>query len=251
MLKNVVYTLVIITCLCSQAWSQPQSDLREEENIYEQIYNAPLKLIDGKSTTVLQLAEKKPLILALIFTRCSGICSPYLLQLKENIKSQSADATKPFNVLVLSFDSEDSVADMVNLAKRFELLDDNNWHFAITDSITGLIKSVGFHPVWNDNIKQFDHDALLVGINTQGFIIKKLLGMRGESDVALLIESINNEFIPTYRLPGKSSLFSCFNYDPKTGKNTPGLGLLFIALPALIAMLLLFGIRFVVRSKSS
>jgi len=74
-----------------------------------------------------------------------------------------------------------------------------------------------------------------------------LLGIRTVDDLQLMIRSIHNVFIPSYRLPTKSNIFSCFNYDPKTQTNRPGLGLLFVALPAIITFLIV--IIIVIKSK--
>jgi hypothetical protein len=137
------------------------------------------------------------------------------------------------------------------LAKRLGLENDKQWTFAVTDNIDNLNKSIGFDPVWDSTQKQYDHDALLVGINKEGYITKKLIGLRDEHELELLFNSMNNDFAPTYRLPYKNQLFSCFNYNPKTGKNTPGLGLLFIALPAIITLFMLFSISYIVRSNKT
>ncbi len=243
MFKYAFYTLTLfLSCNLNLTLGQSQQDFREEENIYNQIYNAQLKLTDGKIATIHGLAEREPLIIAFVFTRCSGICSPYLLQLKENFIALSRENSKPYNVLVLSFDPDDSLSDISYIAQQFNLLSDKRWLFGVTNNITALNTSVGFHPVWNPAIKQFDHDAPLVGVNSQGYICKKLFGIRSEKDISLLISSINNEYTPTYQLPSKNSLFSCFKYDPLTGKNNPGFGLLFIALPAILTIAILVGI---------
>ena len=222
------------------------SDLREEQDIYGKIFNAPL-LISGnsKATSVSSLYGQKPLIVALVFTRCYGICNPFLLQLKENIGQIPSNSG--FNILIVSFDPRDDLNDMANLAKQYRLENNNQWNFAVTDSINALIKSISFNPKWDSITKQFDHDALLVGINTNGLITKKLLGIRTANDIKMLISSIHNVFTPSYRLPTKSNIFSCFNYDPKTQTNRPGLGLLFVALPAIITFLIV--IIIVVKSK--
>ncbi|MFA5297453.1 MAG: hypothetical protein WC389_04515, partial [Lutibacter sp.] len=136
------------------------------------------------------------------------------------------------------------------MAKRFGLEDNKQWLFGVTNKIEELNQSIGFSPVLDSISGQYDHDALLVGINSDGYITKKLIGVRQGHDMDLLIASVNNIYSPTYRLPNKNALFSCFNYDPATGKNTPGLGLLFIALPAVITVLLLVSISHIVRNKS-
>jgi len=222
------------------------SELREEQNIYGKIYNAPLHLSgSSKVTSVESLYSRKPLILALVFTRCYGICNPYLLQLSENIKQLQSNTD--FTVLVVSFDPRDNLKDMTNLAKQYKLENNRQWNFATTDSINEFINSIGFNPKWDSVTQQFDHDALLVGVNEKGLITKNLLGIRNADDLQMMIRSIHNVFIPSYRLPTKSNIFSCFNYDPKTQTNRPGLGLLFVALPAIITFLIV--IIIVIKSK--
>lgn len=227
-----------------------KTGMEEEQNVYEKIYNAPLKIDKIKGLSSIEnLYEEKPLLIALVFTRCTGICSPFILQLKEQLEFKAiADS---FQILVLSFDPKDSKEDMQLMAKRFGLEKNSNWIFAITDSIERLNQSVSFTLIWDSARNHFDHDALLIGINREGFITKKLIGIRKGHDLDLLIASVNNVFSPTFRLPTKNSLFSCFNYDPQTGQNKPGLGLLFIALPAFITVCILILIKLVVRKSVS
>lgn len=251
MLKYGLTTFLIFVCsFIEDAVAQPAAGWQEEANINEVIYNAPLQIISGAHVSIHQLAAQNPLVVAFVFTRCSGICTPLIIQLKESLQFAPNIANKKYNVLVVSFDPRDSVKDMENMATRFNLQHEGNWEFAVTDSISRLISSVNFNPVWDEKTLQFDHDALLVGVNSQGFVTKKLLGLRNSKDIGLLINSINNVFSPTYRLPAQSNLFSCYNYNPKTGKNTPGLGMLFIALPAILSFLILIFIRLVSKSKS-
>lgn len=247
MFKSIVFTLITIFLSLIANAQTASTGMEEETNIYEKIVNAPLYVNEKQPMTFDELYHQKPLLVALIFTRCSGICSPFLLQLKDNLQLKADD--KSFNILVISFDPRDNLEDMNNMARRFGLENDPQWIFAVTDSIEQLNQSIRFHPIWDSTTNQYDHDALLVGINREGYITKKLIGMRTKHDIDLIIASVNNIFAPTYRLPNKNSLFSCFNYDPITGKNTPGLGLLFIALPAVLTILLLVSISYIVRKR--
>jgi len=248
MFKNSILTIIIISfCTITNAQTI-SSDAKEESNIYEKIDDAPINIVGKGQLSLQELYSRKPLLLALIFTRCSGVCSPFLLQLKENLQLRTKDNS--FNVLVMSFDPRDSIKDMGLLAQRFGLENNAQWSFAITDSITKLNQSISFYPVWDSIKNQYDHDALLVGINNEGYITKKLIGLRQGHDLDLLIASVNNIFSPTYRLPNKNMLFSCFNYDPKTGKNKLGLGLLFIVLPVVLTVLLLVFISYLVKRKT-
>ena len=245
MFKNIVLKFLTIN-LCIIANAQTASTVvKEEINIYEKIYDAPLRIDGENQLTFHELYSQKPLLLALVFTRCSGVCNPFLLRLKENLQFKDNDDS--FNVLVLSFDPRDSIGDMELLAQRFGLNNDKQWIFGVTDSIENLNRSISFTPVWDSLSKQYDHDVILVGINKEGYITKKLIGIRQGHDMDLLIASVNNVFSPTYRLPNKNILFSCFNYDPKTGKNKLGFGLLFIALPTVVTVLLLLSISYFVR----
>lgn len=247
MFKNYVLTCFVALLSFTARGEAPQYSTKEEVNIYKRVYDAPIETIKGEQTSLLRLTEREPLIVALIFTRCSNICYPFLLRLKEDL--QFGNPRGRFNVAVVSFDPRDSKEDMERMAKGFGLDREPDWIFGITKEIDSLIRSIGFDILWDEARQQFDHDALLVGLNKDGRISKKLIGIRNTKDLNLLVSSINNVYAPTYRLPGQNLLFSCFNYDPETGKTTPGTGLLFLALPAVLTLLLLVGIRYGVRRE--
>ncbi|OIQ93658.1 hypothetical protein GALL_244170 [mine drainage metagenome] len=248
--KNNVFIIIVVisffysTCVIGQA---DTSGWKEEKNIYEKVYDATLTGHNLHNTKLYQSIHQNPTILVLIFTRCTGICNPFLLQLKENMQFEAG--YKTIKILVISFDPRDTKEDMNLFAERFGLNNDKQWIFAVTDQISNLNRSVGFNPVWDSTRNQYDHDALLVGINREGYITKKLIGLRNEHELKLLINSINDVFAPTYRIPNQNQLFSCFNYNSKTGRNTPGLGLFFVGLPVVITVLILFLINYIVHSN--
>ncbi len=239
-------TVLIVFCSINSLGQANHIEWKEEEKIYAKVYNASIfgdKLNDNAK--LYQITNKKPTILALIFTRCAGVCNPFLLQLKENLQMENGE--NKFNVVVISFDPRDTKDDMNLYAKKLGLAENKKWFFVVTDSISILNKSIGFNPLWDSVRQQYDHDALLVGINTEGIITKKLIGLRDKHELSQLINSINNVFAPSYQLPNQNKLFSCFNYDAKTGENKPGLGLLFIALPGGVTIMLVFSINYFVR----
>ncbi len=245
-------SIVMLTILPAQSlFSQSVGDFREEINIYNTLYDAPLHLVGGADVSLHELAKDKPIILALVFSRCSGVCNPLVLELKENLRMLNLQQELPYSVLVLSFDPWDKIVDMQYMAERFNLTNEPDWYFGVTDSINQVINSVGFKPIWDEKKKQFDHDALLAGVSTKGKMTKKLLGLRNSKDLRMLVQSINKVFIPSYRLPTNTSIFTCFNYDPETGKIVPGTGLLIIIMPVLITWLTVIGIRMAVRKKTT
>lgn len=229
--------------LAGTAWAgSVGDDLAEEQGLYAPITDVQL----NTATAQFRLSEvyaRQPVMVALVFTRCTGICNPFLLQLSENMRA--LDPKEKFRVLVLSFDPRDSNADMERYARLFNLEHDERWLFATTDQIDELITSVGFFPTWNDTDQQFDHEALLMAVNGNGYITRKMEGIRDRKDIASMIKTIDGEFLPSYPLPREGVMFSCFTYDPVTGVRKPSVGLLFLLVPAVLTVLLLLwlGVR--------
>lgn len=57
-----------------------------------------------------------------------------------------------------------------------------------------------------------------------------------------MLKEINNEFIVSYPLPRKNMLFSCFTYNPTTGKSELSIGLLVMLAPALITFIIVLSL---------
>ncbi|HRP39579.1 MAG: hypothetical protein M9931_07335 [Chitinophagales bacterium] len=219
----------------------------EEEKLFKPIANIEIATAEGE-ISLSDLYDKSPIILVLVFTRCTGICSPLLSNVKENIRQQQTN--EKYKVLVLSFDSSDSISGMLQLAKRYNLDEDKQWIFATTDRIEALNASVGFNPVWDSTSQQFDHEALVVGVNGNGYIVKKLNGLRASSDFRSLIKEINSEFVLSYPLPRKNMLFSCFTYDPATGKKKISVGMLVMLLPVVLTLVVVAGLATIKRKPN-
>lgn len=233
------FLLIIISiCWFNLAYSDPGTDynLTEEKNLYAKIADVALNTPEG-TIHISELYHNSPVIVAFIFTRCTGICSPFLLNLKDKI--QELNSKSNFKILVVSFDPADSLSDLENLANRFGLKDNDQWIFATTPQITSLNYSVGFNPIWDSTRQQFDHDALLAGIDKNGLITKKLIGLRDNRSLLSMVRTINDEFGLSYPLPRKNMLFSCFTYDPTTGKQSPSIGLFIMLLPAIFTLLIM------------
>lgn len=232
------------TCFASELSSEAKQiytksneyNLSEENKVYSKVNNVTLYTKDG-NYKLSELCDRTPIIMAFIFSRCAGICSPFLSGLADNF--EKIDTKLKYKILVISFDPRDSVKDMDNIAQRFSLDKNDKWIFATTDQIDTLNASIGFNPIWNEKNLQYDHEALLVGINENGYIKKKLTGLRGTDELSKMISEINNEFIPAYPLQRENMLFSCFTFDPKTGKTQLSYGLLVMAVPAISTLLLI------------
>lgn len=236
MYKNAIILIFIFFIFSSQIFSNENYNLKEESEIYSPIADVELNTKNGQ-IKMSDLYSQTPLMMALVFTRCAGICSPFLDNLSNNIKK--IDSKENFKMLVVSFDPEDDVDRMQKMASGYELENDDKWIFATTNQISELNNSVGFRPIWDSVRKQFDHDALLVGINENGYIAKKLIGLRDSKDILAMIEEINNHFILSYPLPRENMLFTCFTYNQSTGEKKPSFGLIILLLPAIITSFLI------------
>lgn len=205
----------------------------EETALYRKI--APVEIITGEGEkNISDLYKEAPLILAMVYTRCTGVCSPLLLRLAESLRDISAK--ERFRIAVISFDQADSLRDMLHLEKYFSGEKDNRWTFAITPQIDTLIRSIEFTPTWDSVTRQFDHEALLVGINQEGYVVKKLSGLRDNKDILSMVKEINGAFVPSYPVPGSETFFSCFTYNPATQKRQPAWGLLLLVSPVVLTL---------------
>jgi cytochrome oxidase Cu insertion factor (SCO1/SenC/PrrC family) len=201
MRKNFIFIIVALNALWFSAITVSASDYNwnEETNIYEQVYDANLIMRREDTLKLCRIYSRSPVLLALIFTRCSGICKPFLQKLKSNLPPNSD--SEGFTVLVVGIDPRDRPEDMLALAREFDLHDKPRWQFAVTGEIEKLNESVGFNPKWDSRTGQYEHNAWLVGINRAGFITRKLIGLRDQRTLKKMLGSIHDAFSPSYPLP--------------------------------------------------
>lgn len=238
MFKNILFAAFAgFFCLAvnGQIGISSEDRLDAEANIYQKIADVSLQT-NIEQVQLSQLYRQSPLIIAQVFTRCSGICTPYIIQLKESLQQLQSD--KPYKVLVFSFDPQDKEENMADLAKRYQLESDTNWIFAATAQIEELTSSIGFTSAWDEARMQFDHEALLTGVNKEGIIKKKLVGMQNKQQLLSMVNEINNGFQPSFPLPNKNSFLSCFTYNEETGKSKPSIGLLVMLMPGVLTFLM-------------
>ncbi len=237
-MRKGIFSFILVLFSFSLTHAQlGDNSFSEESKLYTKIADVEITTGEGRYK-LSEIYSRSPVVIAYIFTRCVGVCNPFLLRLSENVRI--LDSRNKFKVLVLSFDPADDLADLERFAQRFGLEDDNQWIFATTDQIQEMNESVGFEPVWDSARMQFDHEALLVGINENGYITRKLAGLRDAAALSNVVKEINNEFVLSYPLPNENMLFSCFSYDPVTGKKKFSVGMLVLLLPATITLLFIF-----------
>lgn len=178
------------------------------------------------------LWREGPLVLTMVFTRCAGICSPYLRALER--ADAALDLPADMQRVVISFDPRDTPDDMLRTAGHVGVAGRPGWTLGVAApaDVEQLARALGFWFEWDADLQQFDHPALLVGIY-EGRVARLLVG---GSITALRLSEVVREargqFIASYPLPG-DVLFRCFDYDPLTGEPTLAWGALVLLVPAL------------------
>ena len=182
------------------------------------------------------------MLVALAYTRCVGLCTPFLASLAS---AEALAGAHDVRTLVLSLDARDTVADMGEMAERMGLGGQPDWTFGVAAAgdVAALSSAVGFSYTWDPNRQQFDHSALLVAVRG-GRVVRLLAGP--DVDPARLqevVRELRGEFVGAYPLPGRV-LVRCFDYDPRSGRFSIGWGFLALVVPAACAFagtLALFG----------
>jgi protein SCO1/2 len=231
--------VLLLVCMRGAATAQSvvQRDVPppEERFVNARVPDIWLTTARGARVRLSQISPGRPLVLTFAFTRCAGVCSPFLRAWRaaDSMLGRPAAHSR----LVLSFDPRDTKADMSVLAQHLALQDDDDWIFAIADQddVKRLAAATGFWWEWDDSRQQFDHPAMLAGIR-DGRLVRLLVGASvSTARLGELVREAAGEFIRSYPLPGRV-LFRCVQFDAATGRMTLdwGFGLLLAPMVATV-----------------
>lgn len=172
----------------------------------------------GQERALKEIVDR-PTILALVYYRCPGICSPLLSSLGEVADKVTLEPGEDFRILTISFDHSEGP----ELAKKWKdqylsamqrEFDEKYWDFMVGDSasIRKLSDAVGFY-FKPDGKGDFIHAGGLMILDKEGKISRYLLGTTYlPFDVKMsLIEASKGRSIPTV----SRVLEFCFSYDPE------------------------------------
>jgi cytochrome oxidase Cu insertion factor (SCO1/SenC/PrrC family) len=212
---------LLLAALVGAQTSDDRSAVPDEDRfINASLPNIPITTAAGRRTNLADAGGGRPLLLALVFTRCAGVCSPFLA----SWRSADTRVADPASVqrVVLSFDPRDTVTDMAAFARHFGLEADPNWTFAVAapNDVRRLAGAAGFWYDWDASRQQFDHPAMLAAVR-DGRLIRLLVGgVVSSARLDELMREATGTFVPSYPLPGRIA-FRCLQFDPRTG--TPSL----------------------------
>jgi cytochrome oxidase Cu insertion factor (SCO1/SenC/PrrC family) len=151
---------LLLTCASASASTEPLPLLPDESRYINQSFpDIIIRTTEGERS-LSGLWHEGPLLLTLVFTRCAGVCSPYL----RAFEAADAQLGAPTDIrrVVLSFDPRDTVEDMQKTAAHLTLSGRPDWTFSIAtpEDIGRVLRAAGFWFTWDAAREQFDHPAM-------------------------------------------------------------------------------------------
>jgi protein SCO1 len=208
----------------------------EDRYIYDKIPDIPIRTPAGPEDLA-SVWRDKPVLLTMIFTRCGGVCSPFLRSLESAISDAGGLGTD-YRVVVVSFDPRDGISDMATMAEELGVRSNENWIFAVASSpdVQRLATATGFWFQWDGARQQYDHPSVVAAID-RGKLVRMLAGASVPSaSLRETVQELRGKFVESYALAGKLA-FRCFEYDPNSGRFRFDWGLVLMLLPATAAVL--------------
>jgi cytochrome oxidase Cu insertion factor (SCO1/SenC/PrrC family) len=232
--------------LTSAAWAAPSPEDRSAPPNEDLFLNEPLPDIAlttaaGNRVSLSSLAGGRPLLFTFVFTRCTGVCSPFLASW--HAADRSLSSSQSFHRLVLSFDPRDTAADMGMLAHHLGAEARSDWTFAIAaiEDVRRLAEATGFWYDWDPTRQQFDHPAMIVA-SRNGRLVRLLVGgLVSSGRLEYLVREAFGEFVPSYPLPGRVR-FRCVQFDATTGRLILDWGFLLLLVPVAVCTMVTAGV---------
>jgi protein SCO1/2 len=199
-----------------------------DQNLNAQI---PLELTfkddSGQVVRLGQYFREKPVVLALVYYECPGLCDLILNGLTHAMEQISLNVGSDYEVVTVSFNPRETwqlanakKSNYIEKYKRPAALANTKagWHFLVGDqaSIKSLADTVGFHYNYDPISKQFAHASGIFLLTPEGKIARYFYGIDYKPrDFRLgLVEASANKIGST----ADQVLLFCYHYDPMTGK---------------------------------
>lgn len=180
MMKQIILILMILLSLISFVFP---SDKNIEVGIDEQLGNklpldAQFKDEDG-NTVLLGDLVKRPTVLAFVYYKCPGICSPLLFALTEVINKSDLEPGYDYNIVCISFDDTETPEIASEKKKSFfsgldKDIKSEDWRFLTGDiiNINKVTNAAGFRFKRKDDL--FLHAGAFLFLDKEGKICRYL-----------------------------------------------------------------------------
>lgn len=172
--------------------------------------------IDGNPVDFYSLLDK-PTVLALVYYRCPGICSPFTQGIADVISRTDLVIGQDFQVITVSFDPREGPelarTNRNNYHHQIKMeFDPDGWQFFVADSenIRKLTEAVGFR--YKQTGFDYLHTTAMIFISDQGKITRYLHGTYFLTiDLKMaVIETAQGKSGPSF----SRVLAFCYSYDP-------------------------------------
>jgi protein SCO1/2 len=169
----------------------------------------------------------KPLLLALAYYHCNGLCDISLRELATRLRSLGWSLGADYNALTVSIDPHDGPADAA--AKRgsvvglMHIAAADVWPFSVTDpaNLSTLTRSLGYRYEYDPATKQFAHPAVSIVLTPEGKVARYLYGPTLElGTVRLALRQARLGHGGATALIDRTIL-SCYRYDPASHRYEP------------------------------
>lgn len=204
----------------------------EDAYLYHRVPDVSLRLSGGRQAPLSQLGAGRPQLLVFVFARCSGICAPLLLSLRETTEIVGG-VGEEYEVVVISFDAKETPEQLERFVQRAGLAPQTGWHFAAgePDTLRQLLTAVGFWYRRVEGADQYDHPGMIVAV-AQGRIMRLHVGGTiSPTTLRAILSELRGEQVLCYPLPDARVIFRCYRYDPRTGESRADWGLLAMWIP--------------------
>jgi protein SCO1/2 len=201
--------------------------------------------------TLTSNAAGKPVLVTLGYHRCPMLCSLVLDGLVKAAKTTGLVLGRDFLAVDISIDPQEDLTLAQGTQKR--IVDSmgakpSDWPFWVSTKDGGaaarrLADAVGFRYKYDEQSKQFAHDAVAFLIAPGGIVARYLYGVEYQPrDFRLAVVEAGDGRVGT---SFDKVLLSCYKYDPVTRRYAPfvfgfmriGAGLVFVALATLLIVL--------------
>lgn len=183
-LKRLYATMLFAFVLfgCKQEHSHHHESMASGEIGPGSIYDLDLTFADrhGRPFALNRLSGR-PVVFSMIYTKCDSICP---IQAGNMLRIQSAltpDLNEKTQFLLMSFDPEDSAADLAEFGRKLKL--NSNWTLLAgePDRVRELAAAVGFQYRKNPG-GDFSHSAAIYLLNEKGEVTYKKEGTSGKPE---------------------------------------------------------------------
>jgi protein SCO1/2 len=177
----------------------------------------------GQVVRLGQYFRDKPVVLALVYYECPGLCDLVLNGLSHTMEQTSLNVGSDYQVVTVSFNPKETwqlaTAKKANYIEKYHRPGaKEGWHFLTGEqaAIKSLTDTVGFHYNYDPISKQFAHASGIMVLTPEGKIARYFFGIEYKPrDFRLgLVEASANKI----GTPADQVLLFCYHYDPTTGK---------------------------------